>query len=779
VAGAGDINGDGFDDLLVGAFGADPNGYESGASYVVFGKSGGFGPHFELVTLNGENGFQINGVDTGDLSGRRLASAGDVNGDGLSDILIGAFGADPNGANSGSSYVVFGREGASDPILELSSLNGLNGFQINGASSFDNSGVAVSGAGDINGDGLSDLIIGAGGASGSGTGSGACYVVFGRQVFEPSLELSGLDGANGFRISGARPGDHVGYSVAGAGDINGDGFDDLVIGAYLASSERLFSGATYVVFGRAEGFSADLDLGGLDGANGFRLNGEAAMDFAGCSAAGAGDVNGDGYDDLIIGAREADPNGGGSGASYVVFGKAGGFDPGFELSELDGNNGFKILGESAGQYSGSEVAGAGDVNGDGYDDLIIGASKADTEAGTYVVFGRAPTASVNWMGSARGQTFRAGAFDDLIDGAGGDDVIYGGQGSDNLSGAQGDDVLFGGAGNDVLSGGEGLDVAVYSGNRSDYLASFDGVVTTLTDLRSGRPEGVDQLIGVEQVRFDDGSFDISSLLVGVTIVGTAASETISPFKYPKGQTGPTALNDTLLGLGGNDVLDGAGGADRLFGGLGNDTYVVDNRGDETLELANEGTDTVKSNISWTLSDNVENLTLTGTGVIDGLGNGLANVLVGNASTNKLSGGGGTDKLDGGAGDDILFGGEGTDTLIGGLGADALYGGAAKDIFVFNTIGESPVGSSDRIWDFDALDVINLKSIDANASLAGNQAFAFIGSSAFAVQSAGQVRFELAGADTLIQVETNGDGLADLEIRLVGYTTAINSKDFIL
>jgi hypothetical protein len=148
-------------------------------------------------------------------------------------------------------------------------------------------------------------------------------VVFGKAGgFDANLELSSLDGSNGFEISGKNTGDQSGYSVSSAGDVNGDGFDDLIIGAYRANQNG--SGASYVVFGKAGGFDANLELSSLDGSNGFEISGESNGDASGFSVSSAGDVNGDGFDDLIIGASGADPNGKYSGASYVVFGQATG-----------------------------------------------------------------------------------------------------------------------------------------------------------------------------------------------------------------------------------------------------------------------------------------------------------------------------------------------------------------------------------------------------------------------------------------------------------------------
>jgi len=399
VSAAGDINGDGIDDLIIGAFRADPNGNSiAGSSYVVFGRSGGFASVINLSTLDGSSGFRLDGVATDDNSGIAVSAAGDINGDGIDDLIIGAFLADPSGnSDAGSSYVVFGRSGGFASVISLSTLNGSNGFRLDGVAAVDRSGSAVSAAGDINGDGIDDLIIGAFGADPSGnSNAGSSYVLFGRSGgFTSSINLSTLGGSNGFRLNGVALGDYSGRAVSAAGDINGDGIDDLIIGAYRADPNgNSNAGSSYVVFGRSGSFASVISLSTLNGSNGFRLDGVAAGDLSGRAVSAAGDINGDDIDDLIIGAQLADPNGNsGAGSSYVVFGRSGGFASVISLSTLGGGNGFRLDGVAADDNSGRGVSAAGDINGDGIDDLIIGADGADpdgnNDAGSsYVLFGR-------------------------------------------------------------------------------------------------------------------------------------------------------------------------------------------------------------------------------------------------------------------------------------------------------------------------------------------------------------------------------------------------------
>jgi Ca2+-binding RTX toxin-like protein len=342
-------------------------------------------------------------------------------------------------------------------------------------------------------------------------------------------------------------------------------------------------------------------------------------------------------------------------------------------NSITGNNGNNTLNGGAGNDVLDGGAGSdtmlGGVNDDTYFFDVVGDRAIENiNEGTDTVFATSATNGTTFTLSSnlenltlRGTANFNGTGNDLnntITGNDGSNIISGLAGNDVLSGGAGDDTLLGGLGNDTLDGGTGSDTMSGGAGNDTYIV--DASTDVVTELAG---EGTDTILA-------ESTFTLGANIENLTLQGTGNFN----------GTG-NDLNNTLLGNSGNNILDGGLGADILRGGAGNDTYIVDSVGDVVSETANEGIDTVNASVSFTLSTGLENLSLIGTGNINGTGNESANTIIGNSGNNILSSGGLDDVLIGGAGNDTLDGGTGNDNMAGGAGDDIYFVDAAGDVVV--------------------------------------------------------------------------------------------------
>ena len=544
---------------------------------------------------------------------------------------------------------------------------------------------------------------------------------------------------------------------------------DKVVEAASAGIDTVRSGITWTLSGNVE----NLVLTGSDDINGTgnslanTLTGNVGNNTLNGSSGNDTLLGGSGDDTLIGGAGNDTMDGGGGIDTASYFNAAAGVtvaliagaqntggagtDTLSNIENITGSNHNDTLTGNTGANILLGLNGADTLVGGAGTDTLSGGGDVDTAdysaAGAAVhvalIAGAQNTGGAgidtligieNLTGSSFDDSLTGNSAANVLRGNDGDDTLSGGSGDDNLVGGNGDDTLAGGAGNDTLNGGAGIDTADYSSaGAAVRVALIAGAQNTIG-------AGSDTLLGVEN------------------ITGSNFNDTL---------TGNAAAN-ILLGLDGNDELIGGAGNDTLTGGAGTDTASYAGAASAVTVALVAGAQNTGGAGTDTLS-----------GIEDLTGSSFNDSLTGNAVANTLDGGDGNDTLSGGFGDDTLLGGNGDDLLVGGFDRDIMTGGAGADVYDFNSSGESgtTAATRDQIVGFaQGADHIDLSTIDADTTTAGNQAFTFIGASAFH-GIAGELR-QSTGATTLVMGDINGDAVADFQIQLNGSFT-LTTGNFVL
>jgi hypothetical protein len=581
VSGAGDVNGDGYADVIVGASGNDGGGADAGRAYVYYG-----GPGADAVADN-----TLTGATAGDFFGVSVSGAGDVNGDGYADVIVGAYANDTGGSQAGRAYVYYGGPGA-DAVADLT---------FTGAVADDNLGWSVSGAGDVNGDGYADVIVGAHLNDAGGLNAGRAYLYYGGP---------GADAVADLTLTGAVAGDFFGWSVSGAGDTNGDGYADVIVGALWNSAGGLSAGRAYVYYGGP----------GADTVADLTFTGVAASDNLGFSVSGAGDVNGDGHSDVIVGAYGNDTGGSIAGQAYVYYGGPGA-DPFADLT---------FTGQ-AGDLLGHSVSGAGDVNRDGYADVIVGADQNDAggqQAGQAYVYYGGPgadtVADLTMTGVEMGDFFGISVSEaGDVNGDGYADVIVGADRNDAGGSEAGQAYVYTSRPFEVLSpnGGEqwvvGREHTVrwLGGDPADLWISLDGGAG-YSLLASGVGGGPLNELGVIATAPATESARIRISATGEPVTHASSDLSDGVFSIVSPSVPPTAAQRLQLAPAGAVATDQLGFSVSTAGDVNGDGY------DDVIVGAPQNdagaTDAGRAYVYYggPTADEVADLTLTGAAAVD-------------------------------------------------------------------------------------------------------------------------------------------------------------------
>jgi Ca2+-binding RTX toxin-like protein len=642
---------------------------------------------------------------------------------------------------------------------------------------------------------------------------GADNDIFNYVIGDGADTVNGGDGLDRLNIIGTAASDVLDVLYNGAVLTNFEGGTiagvEEVTADLLAPADTLsYAGSTGIVTvnlatNSASGFLSIANIENVTGGTqADNLTGDGNVNVL-VGGAGGDTLAGGGGGDTLIGGADADSISGGAGNDNIDYTIGDGID-----TSIDGGadtDTIRISGTAGVDTLNVILAGGVLTSFNGNTaftdieaftvDLLAGIdtlSYAGTTAPTAVAVNLTALTASGFGTIAGVENVTGGDGNDTLTGDGATNVLNGGAGADTLSGLGGTDTLNGGAGddtliggllNDILNGEGGNDIFTYAfGDGSD---AVDGGADsdTLNITGTGGNDTLDVIFnGTSLVNFEGGTItgvelvnanlaagagDVLTYTTTAAVVtvnlgaGTASGfNSISNIENVIGGSNDDVITgsgvaNNLQGGAGNDTLNGNGGADTMVGGAGDDTFITDG-GDTITEALGGGTDLVQSSATHTLAANVENLTLTGGGAINGTGNGLANVIIGNTGANILTG--------------------------GGL-ADTLTGNAGIDTFDFNALADSVAATGiDLITDFTGAgaaggDLIDVNTIDANGTLAGNQNFAFIDTNAFT--AAGQLRYVQVGTETFVQANTDADlTTIELEIRLTG-THNFAAGDFLL